>query len=262
MEEEIYEIPSKEEYDKQNQTNSIPVEDEDYIVKIAKIDYRLRPGFIKGKLNYTDMQPTFTMICLPIALKGGGQMRDIQGNSVKPLTKWIWRDINPRSIGWQPDKITPSFMRALIAYMEGVDPKDKIQAPGFILLDNNLNEVQDKSKRKEFLQELKNQREEGIRGKLMKEGYLIIPDIRSYEGRYIGCCVEVMQKGSNKITKFSKLPQNFTEPDKDFEKLALEKFKENYKKMLERRKQREAEDKSELYTIQENNEIELEDIPF
>jgi hypothetical protein len=222
---------------------SNPLESEDYIIKIAKIDLAKAPSFDNGTPNWNRMVLTFKTVCLPYALKAGGVMKDNRGKDVEPLTRFIFRDINPFSTGFQPDKVTPAFTRAIIAYMEGTPIDQRLKSPDFVLIDPNGNVVTDPALRKAFLAEVSST---DIERKLISKGYQAIPDLRAYEGRYIGCAMEIDTKtGRNKITKLSKLPSTFAPPTAEFEKPLLEKFMESYTKMKRKSDERDSQKMAE-----------------
>ena len=226
-------MDSKEDIDKR--AGSItPIEAEDYIVKLAKVDLLQKPQYTGSGWNYSKLDWVFECLCMVQGLKAGGDMTDIEGGSVEPFSRYIFREVNPKSTGFMPDQVTPSFLRAVVAYMEGTQINDSIKAPNFILLDSKNKEVTDAKLRKEFLEKMQS-------GDIM-HGYTAIPDIRSYEGRYIGCAVEVIAKGDKKrntISKFSKLPSNFAGVDADAENEAMKKFNTYYnEKLVPMRKKR------------------------
>jgi len=260
-------LPSKEEQEKEAQGGQ-PLIAEDYIVKVAKIDLKRAPTFVGRQPNWSELTLMYKTICLPYSLKTGEPLVDIRGGSAKPLSRWIFRDINPFSTGFMPDKVTPSFLRAFIAYMENMPVQDKIKAPGFILVNKNKELVTSEELRKQFLAEISNP---DVPKKLMGEGYQVLPDIRSYEGRYISCAIEVDSKG-NKITKFSKLPGTFVTPTIQVEQELMAKFQESYEKMERASQAREdkyiAQAKGIAYTPAEperapmEEEIQIDDVSF
>lgn len=226
-------LDSKEEID-QRGGSMTPLEGEDYIIKLAKVDLVQKPGYVNGHWDYSKLDWVFECLCIVHSLKAGGEMKDVDGGNVEPFSRYLFREVNPKSTGFMPDQVTPSFLRAVIAYMEGTQINDRIQAPNFVLLDSSNKVVEDEALRKQFLEAVQ-------KGEAMN-GYTGIPDIRGYEGRYIGSAVEVKVKGdkkTNKISKFSKLPANFVMPEKGVEDAAMENFTKYYtEKVLPRRDKR------------------------
>jgi hypothetical protein len=223
-----YNIPSKQEMDSNPKWTNVPLMAEDYIIKLAKIELGYTPIFVNGVPNYNDMQPIFKVVCLPFALKGGGQMRFTDRSEAKPLNHWIFRDI-AFGTGFQQDKVTPSFMRALICYMEGIEVEEQLTIKKAMLIDPEGHECKDEDKLKKAVAELQGT---DPSQDLMAQGYKVVPDIRIYEGRYIGCAIEVdTKKNRNKISRFSKLPQTFVAPSAAEEQEMMKDFESRYTKM-------------------------------
>ena len=232
---DTYEIASQEDLKNNPEYGDIkPLKSGNYIVKLAKIVLELKPTWnpsIKN-WNYNEMKWVYNVIALPYAMENGDEMQDVEKTPVKPLTKWIFREINPFSIGFLPDNVTPSNLRAVIAYTTGQDVHGKIKPAGFILIDKEQKIVTDDAKRQAFIEDQKKTIDERT---FVKEGYKPIPDIRSYEGKYIACAIGVDTKGRNKITRFSEVSSKF-QPSKAEEDEKMPKFLESYNKMLEKKK--------------------------
>ncbi|MCK4686576.1 MAG: hypothetical protein KAT66_00440 [Candidatus Lokiarchaeota archaeon] len=255
MNDQNYELPSREELKNQDgEYDAQPIEAEDYIVKIGKIIPELKPVWNNKTKSFDASQLKFvyTLILLPYSLKSGDAMKDVDGKDVAIYGRWIWREVNPFSIGFQPDNATPSFMRALICYVTGQDVQGRIKPEGFVLLDKAQRVVTDEALRNKFLAEMKLEIEERT---MVKEGYKSVPDIKAYEGDYIGCSIEVDAKGRNKVSRFSKLPKSF-EPEEDKEK--LEKFEESVLKMQEKKEKKNVDGVSEPKTEKVDTESEVE----
>lgn len=239
---------------------SLPIESDDYIVKLAKISFLKKPTYN----DPTKLEWQWEMICLPYSLKTGDKMSTVSSKTtgkkfeVQPLRSWIWRNINPYSIGFQQDKVTPSFLRGLICYMTGQDVQGNVKPDNFILLDGESVVVNDVEVRKQFLQEMYHDDKP-----LHAQGFKALPDIRMYEGKYIGATIEIDQKGRNKITRFSKLPSSF-QPVENTE--ALEKFNESYQKMISKKNNApvQAINNAQVqYSAPVKNEqVDVEDIAF
>ena len=257
-----YEIPLGSKEDHENSSSFSPVDADDYVVKIGKIILELQPTWNNGVPNYEKKEFGYTVIVSPAALKGGGDMEDVEGNKAEPLSGYIFRPINPFSLGFQQDKCTPSFMRGFICYMRNMSINTNPTAEDFVLISPDGQKIIDEK-------DYKDQYWEEITGKkpkdLIKQGYKHIPDVRMYEGKYIGCAVEVQDKKGklkNKISKWSKLPSNFVEPTDE----ECATFKENidkfWNKILEGRSGRAnatpASKTSDV--IEEAGEVEIEEV--
>jgi len=246
-ENEGFVLDSKEELD-QKSGSKPPLEAEDYIIKLAKIDLVQKPAYVNGQWDYRQLNWMFECICIVQGLKAGGEMKDVNGGDVPPFSRYLYREVNPRSLGFQSDKVTPSFLRGLVSYMEECSVNDNLKIPGIILLDKSKQVIRDQETINNFLAEFKKNAKmygsltDCIKNQNPVAGYYILPDIRSYEGRYVGCAIEAEVKGErkmNKITKFSKLPSVFVKPSQQEEVDALTPFKEYYLKIVvPRRKDR------------------------
>lgn len=252
MEDLGFTLDSKEELDKKG-SSIASLESDDYIIKIAKVDLIKKPSYVNGGWDYSKMNWTYACIVMVYGLKAGGIMIDAEGREVAPYSRYLFRDINPMSTGFMPDQVTPSFLRGIIAYMEGSKINDRLKAPNFILLDTDDNIITNEAKRDEFLQKI-------TKGEVV-EGYKGMPDIRSYAGRYIGCAIETQVKNGksyNKISKFSRLPADFAIVDKSLEATATEKFNKYYtERILPKREEGGATSSA---TGTEVGEVEIEDI--
>ncbi len=252
-----YDIPSKTEMDNNpKKWTSLPLMADDYILKLAKIELGYSPTWINGSPDYNNMQPIFKVVCLPFALKAGGQMRFTDKSEVKPLNHWIFRDI-AFGTGFQQDKVTPSFMRALLCYMEGIEVEDNFTVKKPLLLDPQGHESHDEELTRQTIAELKGLEPQNLIG----QGYKVVPDIRIYEGRYIGCALEVAtnKKGdkTNKIVRFSKLPETFVPPTPDQERELMKDFEERYAKM----KAKQATGGVSTASVQ-NEPLNMAEVPF
>lgn len=230
-----YSLPSQKELEEKREFP--PLSAEDYIVKIGSIELRKVPKFVNGRPVYSTPTVGYKLICIPYSLKAGGTMRLKDGKEVQPLSQYIFRDINPFATGYQQGGTSPTFLRALIAYMEGTDPDASLKAPGMYILDPKDNVVTDPKIIEQMKKEISSVDETKT---LIAKGYKIIPDITSYEGRYIACAVEVNAKGKNTITKFSKLPESFKVPTGEEEYDGMKKFLDFYEKITNRMNEQDA----------------------
>lgn len=253
---EKYVLPSQKEIEESQGGSFVALKAGNYIGKLGKIRLLLRPTWnsITQSFDENHKDWTYKTIILPYAKESGDTMVDIEGNKVEPLTRWVWREINPFSIGFKLDK-TPSFMRAIIAYCTGQDIGGNVVAEDFILFDCLSKKVDDEKIRKAFLAEQNTAFEER---KLTGQGYKAIPDIISYEGKYIGCSVVVDAKGRNKITLLGELPSNF-KADAEIEREKMPKFEESYEKMIIKEKENVSEVKIENEVA---DEVAIEDLSF
>lgn len=242
-----YEIPSQEEVKNDGEYSNNPLEAGNYLAKIGKIDFVKKPTWNNGGWDHSNLKWSYSLILLPYSLESGSTMKDTELKEVNPLTRWLFREINPFSMGFMPDNATPSFMRAIVAYLTGQNLQGRIKPDGFILLDSADNVVNDEETRNKFIAE---QSQPLDNRPMNKAGYKAVPDIRMYEGKYIAISVEVDSKGRNKVSKFSRLPDNFN-PTEDPE--AIQKFQEGYQKMIDKRN-------NNANAVAQNTDVQTEEI--
>ena len=227
------------------QYDNTPLEQDDYICKIAKMTLKPEPTWNQATRHFDYSKPElqYKLLLLPYKPKTEDSMKDAKGEEVKPLTHWIWRSMNPFSLGMMPSG-EPSFLRALIGFMENSNPSPEnknFKMPGGLVLDKANNIVTDENIIAAYRKQLAALRatEIGPEGFLMaKDGYKHIPDIRSYEGKYIGVRIIPDERGRNKVTGFSRVPSAF-KPDEALETEAMAKFEEGYEKYIAKRKETE-----------------------
>jgi hypothetical protein len=198
------------------------------------------------------MHWVYRLILLPYSLESGEAIKDTTGKDVESLSRWLFREVNPFSMGFMPDQATPSFMRAIVSYMTGQPVRGRLKPDGFILLNKDDVLIEDQKLRSDFIAESKLDLE--LRT-LTNSGYKAIPDIRLYEGKYIACSIEVDAKNRNKISKFSRLSPTFI-PQESSETLL--KFKEGYAKMLA--KEKDENNQVEESSVEET--VEVDEIAF
>jgi len=257
-----YELPSQDEI-KNSKPDYAPLKPGNYIVKLMKIDFQLKPIWNAKTFSWDNTQKkwVYTIIALPYGMENGDGMFDVNVNEVLPLTKWLFKEVNPFAIGFlKTDNATPTNMRALLCYLTKQDVSGRVVPEDFILLKEN-EEITDKELRAKFLEEQSKLVDERT---MIKEGYKAVPDVRMYEGEYIACNIETdITKGRNKISRFSQLSSKFV-PNEDKEK--LDKFYEAYDKMMANKgyQQNTAPIANAPVANEEivNEEITTEDIPF
>lgn len=262
-----YEVPIGSKEDHESSSFS-PVEADDYVVKIGKIVLELQPTWENGSPNYDKKEFGYTVIVSPVALKGGGEMKDTENNKVDPLRGYIFRNINPNSLGFHLDKVTPSFMRAFICYMRNISINDDARAEDFILIAPGGQEILDGEEHKEYKEQYWKEICGEAPNDLIKQGYKHLADIRMYEGKYIGCAIEVEDKKGklkNKISKWSKLPANFEAPTEEMNTEFMGKVNEFWEKVLNSRQGNSGQSSvssNKADVIEEAGEVEIADVPI
>lgn len=240
--EENYSLPAGEEL-KEQQGEFSPLCADDYIVKVAKIELEKKPtrNAASKKFNYNDLELQYTLVCLPYKLKAEDGLKFTNWKDAKPLQQRIWRGFSPFSM-WVMKNWDPSFLRGFIAYAQGwasADANTKITYPGIIVLTKNddiATEEETKLYKTQFKQFLADKNLDTFTAK--KDWFKHIPDIRSLEWNYVWARVIVDDKGRNKIWGFSKLPWTF-KADATLELEAMAKFSESYKKVINKRQEKE-----------------------
>lgn len=235
-------LPTQEELDAQRGSySSVPLEAEDYIAKMARINLVKMPSWNASANNYTwPLELKYEIIFLVHKPKAEEEIKNKDWVVVDPLTHWVFKTVNPFALGTQKSW-EPSYMRAILGYAQGEspDPNAQIRMPGIVVLDKDDNRVSEEVQKK-FVQELEKFQSKEIWADgltLRNSGYKYIPDLKPLEGKYIGIKLTVWENGGNKLTAFSKVPTSFS-PNEQVEKEAMEKFAEGYKKMLEKRKEK------------------------
>lgn len=256
-----FESPSQKELNDKAGTRE-PLVADDYIIKLAKISLVAGATWSKGgKIIQGVYQPVWKIIGLIYGLKGGGQMFDIRGNEVKPLTRWMFKDnVNPFATGFGgADKSTPSFVRTLVCYLNNIPLQERLRTKEFVML-KGTQEITDKDLKLRWLEQAKNPSGPQDLMEVYKCGH----DLREFEGRYISCAILQTQKG-NKIDSFSKLPANFVLPPADFESEAMKKFEDAYSKMMAKQngvQSTSGGNMSQTHSEEINDEVSIEDVPF
>jgi len=248
------EVPSKEEYKESGQGKDFaPLESGNYICRVSKIDLKKKPKWINGGFNPNVLDWSYSLIILPFSTESGAPMRDTGGEEVKPLTKWIFKDFNPFSLGFTQNDV-PSMMRSSLCHLSGQNPRERLKLQGIIVIDNANEMVTDEAIITKFIDESKL---EDNAQTLAKQGYKFAPDIRMFEGKYIGCSLEVNEKkGRNNIVTLNKLPENFKEPEENSVVKEMCDFTERYEKMIAK----QGTPAVASTEVEDNSEVVVEDI--
>ncbi len=152
-------------------SNFTPVKSGSYIVKIVKME-------VKEKRNYNG--EVVPMLCLEFSPYESNarkpEMKNLDGETVKPLTRKLWYDIEKISMGFRDNMTLPSKFRALAAALQDMDPNDEVEGPDEL---NPLSAL-------DFLKEY--------------DGGYVVAQVAAYEKE---------GKSKNKITDFLPLPEDF-----------------------------------------------------
>jgi hypothetical protein len=204
----------------------------------------------------------YEIIFLPYKPKAEDKILSIDGKEVAPLTRWIFKEVNPFALGMQKSG-EMAYMRAILTYGQKVAAGEKVVLPGIIVLDSKDNICSE-----EITKEYKDAFHRLNKGEIKPEefelrnrGYKHIADIRPLEGNYIGIKLSSDDKG-NKITSFGKTPSSFV-TDATVESGAMTKFAEGYQKMLDKRAGNvSSEESSANISIEDTVSVPDDELPF
>lgn len=264
-------IGSKEELEEQGSSNFSALAPESYVVYLAVIDFTKAPNWTKARtMDWSNPTCKYKTICLPVGLRAGGTMRDVEGNEVKPYGKVVFRDINPFAVGFQPDKVSPSHLRGLVQTLENAPMSGQIKPKKVLIIDPDKNEVTNSDLRDKVLAEATGKVSDKP---LTQQGYKVLVDIRDYQGRYIAVDMETKEtKGGkliNVITKFKPVPESFVTPSIDDHTAEMENFMKFYDEHDKKEKENLAKNLGkptpqgtpvQNSTSDELGEVEIEDV--
>lgn len=251
---DFFALKKKSELDQEGY-DSDPLESDDYVVRVQKIVLQKEPTWNNDikRFDYDKQELQYTLVCIPYKPKSEDKLRNTKGEDVKTLSQWIFRRVNPGSTGFTLQG-EPSFMRSLLAYFQGInpDPEVEVTPPGVVIVTKNgdvASEADTEEYKKQFIAVQKGEldpKDFTMRDK----GFTFVPDLREFEGKYIGARIIADEKGRNKITAFSRLPSSFT-PDAAVEEEALKDFDERWQKYLDNRKNKTAPDRKAAASSEE-----------
>lgn len=95
-----------------------------YIAKLTKLE-------VKEKKDFDgDIVPTLCMQFSPYEANARTPiMKDVDGGTIKPLTRVLFMDINKVTMGFRENFTIPSKYRALVAALQNVDPNADVPGP-------------------------------------------------------------------------------------------------------------------------------------
>lgn len=95
-----------------------------YIAKIVKNE-------VKEKKNYDgDVVPTLCLQFAPYEANARtATMKDVDGGTIKPLSRKLFLDINKVTMGFRENFTMPSKYRALVAALQNLDPSEDVPGP-------------------------------------------------------------------------------------------------------------------------------------
>ena len=189
-----------------------------YIAKLSKIE-------VKEKKNFDgDVVPTLCLQFAPYEANARTPvMKDVDGQTIKPLTRILFLDINKVTMGFRENFTMPSKYRALVAALQDMDPNEDVPGPDELTPDSAAEQLEE------------------------------------FFGDYVVVSVSAVEKNGkhrNKITDFLPVPEDF-EADP-----IIEKAKEDADKKRAAKKDDEAprsRRRSAHVDDEDDEELEVED---
>lgn len=230
-----YELPSREEASTDSKFENVPVKEGLYFLRILGADLYARPQWnpSTGRFSGPERALSYKVVFLAYSKADGRPILEVTGKEVSSQSRWIFKEFSPNSMGFTKSG-DPSFMRALLCYCTGQEIDGKIKPPNFICVSPQEKEVTDEKVRQAVLDEhISKAKNEGKPTPLHDKGYLIVPDIRPFIGKYVQATVTVKKDKTgaksigNNVTALHELPVNFS-PNEDSEKIS--KHQESYAK--------------------------------
>lgn len=211
---------SKKEMEKEG-GNFKPFKSGSYIARFIKLE-------VAEKKNFDgDVVPTLAMQFSPYEANARtAVMKDIDGGTVKPLTRRLFLDINKVTMGFRENFTIPSKYRALVAALQHIDPNDEVEGPDELTVEAAAEQLE------------------------------------QYLGDYVVLNVSAFEKNGkdrNKITDILETPEDF-ESDPVVEAAAedADKKRAESKKSEGRRKSRPADDEDDDEEVEEIDDEEEE----
>lgn len=114
-----------------------PFKSGSYIARFTKLE-------VAEKKNFDgDVVPTLAMQFSPYeANTRSAVMKDIDGGTVKPLTRRLFMDINKVTMGFRENFTIPSKYRALVAALQHVDPNDDVEGPDELTVESAAEQLE------------------------------------------------------------------------------------------------------------------------
>ena len=114
-----------------------PFKSGSYIARFTKLE-------VAEKKNFDgDVVPTLAMQFSPYeANTRAAVMKDIDGGTVKPLTRRLFMDINKVTMGFRENFTIPSKYRALVAALQHVDPNDDVEGPDELTVESAAEQLE------------------------------------------------------------------------------------------------------------------------
>lgn len=109
-----------------------------YIAKLSKIE-------IKEKKNYdNDIVPTLCLQFAPYEANARTPvMKDIEGKTIKALSRVLFFDINKVTMGFRDNFTLPSKYRALVSALQDMDPNEDVPGPDDLTVESAYDQLEE-----------------------------------------------------------------------------------------------------------------------
>lgn len=117
----MFSVPSK---DKVN-TGYPALPNDNYVAYISKLtpfkkiqkydSFKAKGRVDVDKLEPADIDEVHEIELAIYSLKSTDPLKDVEGNAINPLQTRVWKQVNPKSVGYQKDN-SPTHLRAFLAY--------------------------------------------------------------------------------------------------------------------------------------------------
>lgn len=128
---------SKKELEKEG-SNFTALKSGSYIAKLIK-------NVVQEKKNYDgDLVPTLCLQFAPYEANARtAVIKDIDGATVKPLSRKLFLDINKVTMGFRENFTIPSKYRALVAALQDIDPNQDVPGPDELTVEAAFDQIQE-----------------------------------------------------------------------------------------------------------------------
>lgn len=176
---------------------------------------KLTVNEVKEKTDYNrNVVPTLCLQFSPYEANARtATMKDVDGETIKPLSRRLFMDINKITMGFRDNFTIPSKYRSLVAALQMVDPNEEVEGPDELTVDSAHEQLE------EFI------------------GKYVIVNVVAFEKKDVW---------RNKITDFQLAPDDFT-PDPVIEA----QFADQEKKKAENPKGSDSDTEEEAVEMEE-----------
>jgi len=120
-----------------------PLKRQKCVVKIGAVRYARQPSWKSKMPDYSDPVPGFSLVLLPYETRDGETLKDVEGKDVAPLSRWVFKNLNPASLRFTPSG-EPSVSRSFLWESMGLEIEEDNLPIGYdrlIVFDDKKREV-------------------------------------------------------------------------------------------------------------------------